>query len=303
MDAHSSGQNLTTQATDGPHGQIERSLAVLELLTLQAAGRGLFEIADQLRIPRSATHRILALLTAQGYVRQDRYHGVYRLTAKIASLGFTFLARSGVTDLAQPILDRLARESGELVRLAIVDERSLTWVAKAQGSPYGLRYDPEMGQVARLSCSASGMAWLLCLLDEEALALIEAQGVGSPAEYGPRAPRTPAAFIKLLHQARKQGYSEMVQTFAPGMAAMAAPVRHAVTSDVVGTVSIAGPHLRFTERLMQQLVPALLDSAKELSSAMIASPIWSGRRKDIFNTAPELSTGNASDKRPKRSKD
>ena len=44
--------------------------------------------------------------------RQDRYHGAYKLTAKIASLGFTFLARSGVTDLAQPILDRLARASG-----------------------------------------------------------------------------------------------------------------------------------------------------------------------------------------------
>jgi hypothetical protein len=37
---------------------------------------------------------------------------------------------------------------------------------------------------------------------------------------------------------------------------------------------------------MRQLVPALRDAAKELSSAMIASPIWSGRRQDIFNAAP-----------------
>ena len=103
---------------DGPQGQIERSLAVIELLTLHAPGLGLFEIADRLRIPRSATHRILTVLTARGYVRQDRHHGAYRLTAKVASLGFTFLARSGVTDLAQPILDRLARDSGELVRFA-----------------------------------------------------------------------------------------------------------------------------------------------------------------------------------------
>jgi DNA-binding IclR family transcriptional regulator len=125
--------------------------------------------------------------------------------------------------------------------------------------------------------------------DEAALAMLEAQGFGLPADYGPRAPQTPAAFLKLLRQARKRGYTEMVQTFAPGMAAMAAPIRHAVTSDVVGTVSIAGPHLRFTEQRMRQLVPALLDAAKELSSAMIASPIWSGRRQDIFNTAPEPS--------------
>ena len=287
MDSHNLGTPPATQDAAGPHGQIERSLAVLELLTLHAAGLGLFEIADQLHIPRSATHRILAVLAARGYVRQDRYHGAYRLTAKVASLGFTFLARSGVTDLAQPVLDRLARDSGELVRLAIVDEQSLTWVAKAQGSPHGLRYDPEMGQVARLSCSANGVAWLLCLSDEAALALVEAQGFGMPADYGPRAPRTPAAFLKLLRQARKRSYSEMVQTFAPGMAAMAAPIRHAVTSDVMGTVSIAGPHLRLTDQHRQQLVPALLDAAKELSSAMIASPVWSGRRQDTFNTALE----------------
>jgi IclR family acetate operon transcriptional repressor len=290
MDNDNSGALLAEQESGGPHGQIERTLAVMELLTLHAEGQGLFEIADHLQIPRSATHRILTILVARGYVRQDRYHGAYRLTAKIASLGFTFLARAGVTDLAQPILDRLARDSGELVRLAMVDDQSLTWVAKAQGSPYGLRYDPEMGQVARLSCSASGMAWLLCLSDEDALARVEAQGFGMPADYGPRAPRTPASFLKLLRHARKQGYSEMVQTFAPGMAAIAAPIRHAVTFDVMGTVSIAGPHLRFTEDRMRQVVPALLDAAKELSSATIASPwVWSGRRQDIFNTAPESS--------------
>lgn len=302
MDSHYPGAPPISPEGAGPHGQIERSLAVLETLTLHANGLGLFEIADRLQIPRSATHRILTVLAAQGYVRQDRYHGAYRLTAKIASLGFTFLARSGVTDLAQPILDRLARESGELVRLAIVDERSLTWVAKAQGSPHGLRYDPEMGQVARLSCSAGGMAWLICMSDAQALDLVNAQGFGMPADYGPRAPRTAAAFLKLLRQARKKGYGEMVQTFAPGMAAMAAPIRHVVTSDVVGTVSIAGPHLRFTEQTMQRFVPALLDAAKELSAAMIASPIWSDRRQDIFNTAPEPAPDGPSAKRAKGGK-
>ena len=216
MDSHNPGAPIPGQYGTGPHGQIERTLAVIELLTLHADGLGLFEIADQLQIPRSATHRVLTVLAARGYVRQDRYHGAYKLTAKIASLGFTFLARSGVTDLAQPILDRLARASGELVRLAMVDERVLTWVAKAQGSPHGIRYDPEMGQVAQLSCSATGLAWLICMSDEDALGLVQKQGFGDAADFGPRAPRTPAALLKVLRQARSRGYSAMVQSFAPG---------------------------------------------------------------------------------------
>ena len=287
MDSHNPGTPILAQGSAGPHGQVERTLAVMEFLSLHTDGLGLFEIADQLGIPRSATHRILTVMAAKGYVRQDRYHGSYRLTAKVASLGFTFLARSGVTDLAQPILDRLARDSGELVRLAVIDDHVMTWVAKAQGSPFGLRYDPEMGQVVRLSCTAGGIAWLICLSDAAALALVEAQGLGMPAEFGPRAPKTTEALLKLLRAARKRGYSQMVQTFAPGMAAMAAPVRHAATSDVLGTVSIAGPHLRLTEERMAELGPALLGAARELSSAMIASPMYSGRRQDIFQTVAE----------------
>jgi DNA-binding IclR family transcriptional regulator len=265
-----------------PQGQVERVLAVLELLAQHAAGLALFEAADRLGIPRSATHRILTVLAERGYVRQERSHGAYLLTAKVASLGFTYLARAGVTDLAQPILDRLAQESGELVRMAVLDECRLTWVAKAQGSPYGLRYDPEMGQVARLSCSASGLAWLLTLADEAALAIVAAQGFGPRPEYGPRAPQTEAAFLKLLRQARRRGYSATSQTFAPGMAAMAAPVRHAVSGEVVATLSIAGPHLRLTEPRMARLGPALLTAAEQLGHATVASAVWPGKRQDIF---------------------
>src|ERR1700749_4995381 len=115
-----------------PHGLLERTLGVLELLATHASGLLLFEIADRLQIPRSATHRVLAALIEHGYVRQERQQGVYQLTARIASLAFTLLAGSGVTDFAQPILDRLAAESSELVRLAMIDGRELVWVAKAQ---------------------------------------------------------------------------------------------------------------------------------------------------------------------------
>ena len=129
----------------GPHGLLGRTLGVLELLAANARGLQLYAIADRLRIPRSATHRVLASLIERGYVRQERHQGAYQLTARIASLAFTFLSGSGVTDLAQPILDDLALQSSELVRLALIDGRELVWVAKAQGSQFGPRYDPDMG--------------------------------------------------------------------------------------------------------------------------------------------------------------
>jgi IclR family acetate operon transcriptional repressor len=259
-------------AEGSPNGLLERTLSILELLSDNAHGMLLFEIADKLRIPRSATHRVLTSLVEHGYVRQERQQGAYQLTAKIASLAFTFLTGSGITDFAQPILERLARECGELVRLAMIDGKELVWVAKAQGSPHGLRYDPDMGQVGRLSCSASGHAWLACLSDDEALTLVEKQGFGLRRDYGPRAPETKAAFLKYLRQTRKRGFSMVVQTYSPWMSATSAAIRHPKTKEVTGAVVIAGPDIRLTEKRMLEISPLLLDAAHELSLATVASP-------------------------------
>jgi IclR family acetate operon transcriptional repressor len=265
-----------SQPDPGPIGLLERTLGVIELLSAHAHGLLLSEIAERLRIPQSATHRVLVGLVEHGYVRQQRNHGAYLLTAKIANLAFTFLAGSGVTDLAQPILDRLAREAGELVRLAMVDGRQLVWVAKAQGMAHGLRYDPDMGQVGRLSCSASGHAWLSCLPEEEAVRLIERQGYGSRREFGPRAPQTRQAVLRYLRQARKRGFALAVQTYSSWMNAVAAPIRHPSAGEVAGTVVIAGPEMRLTEDKMLSLAPLLVEAAGELAVALMASPALYG---------------------------
>jgi IclR family acetate operon transcriptional repressor len=269
--------NEPNEEGTGPSGLLERTLGVLEILALNARGLQLFEIADRLKIPRSATHRVLTSLVEHGYVRQERHHGAYLLTAKIASLAFTFLSESGITDLAQPILDRLARDTGELIRLALVDDQRLIWVAKSQGAQYGLRYDPDMGREGRLSCSSSGHAWLSTMKDEEALALVAKQGFGSREDYGPKAPLTEQALLKALRAARKRGYAYVIQAFTPWMNAMAAPIRSPSTGEVTGTVSIAGPHVRLTEPRIEELAPLLLAAAKELALASAGSPTFTRR--------------------------
>lgn len=176
-------------------------------------------LASDLQMPLSATHRLLAELIRCGYVRQDRSHGDYLLTIKLVSLGLNFLSNSGIVDIAQPLLDQLAAEAGELVRLAVVDGDALTFVAKAQGAIRGLRYDPDMGLSVNLSCSADGHAWLSTMSDEQALELVARQGFGQPEDYGPKAPTTVKALLAFLRAARKRGFSMINEVFAPAMTA------------------------------------------------------------------------------------
>lgn len=251
---------------------LERTLAILELLARAPNGLPLRDIAEKLDIPPSGTHRLLKDLTRVEFVRQDKDHGDYYLTTKLIALGLAYLSESGIVDLAQPILDRLANDSTELARLGIVSDARLTWVAKAQGAKSGLIYDPDMGADAHLASSSSGLAWLMTMSDERALELVAKQGFARSGEYGPNAPSTALELIASLKTAREVGYAMTLETFAPGMNGMAAPI---IAADGItkGVVSLYGPAIRFTETKMLEVAPQLLACARELATATNASPL------------------------------
>jgi len=172
------------------------------------------------------------------------------------------------------VLDRLAQESGELVRLGVIEGERQTWIAKSQGARSGLRYDPDMGREAPLFYTASGHAWLACLSDAEALALVERQGAGEPDDLGPNAPRSNIELLERLRLAREQGYAWVEESSAVGTSAIAAVVRHPLDQRVVGVLSIAGPSARLPLARLHELAPLLLTFAAELSAASQASELF-----------------------------
>jgi DNA-binding IclR family transcriptional regulator len=253
-------------------GSLEKSLAILEYLAGRPHGASLAAIATELRQLRSSCHRTLHELVRYGYVRTMPQRGDYALTTKLASLGLSFLSRSGVVDIAQPIIERLAAATEELVRLAIVEGERLTLVAKAQGARSGLLYDPDMGIQLQLSCSAAGHAWLMTLSEEEALEAVTRQGFGQPAQFGPQAPTTFKALLRMLGESRKRGFSLLRDVYAAGMSAMAAPVQR-TGEQARGVIVIAGPSIRLTDKRMLEFGPELLRAASELAHAGSASPL------------------------------
>ena len=160
-----------------------------------------------------------------------------------------------------------------MVRLVIVDNGGLTWVAKSQGATKGLRYDPDMGTNARLSCTATGHALMLTMSDEEAIALVSKQGFGTPKDYGPNAPTMIKALRAYLQVARERGYAMINEVFARGMTAMAAPVKRP-NQPAIGVISIVGPLSRLTERKMRELGKPLLEAANELAATSNASLLF-----------------------------
>ena len=257
------------------HSPAHRCLDVLELLAEAPDGLALSMVGTRLSIPKSATHRFLALLAERGYVRQDPRSQRYMLTYRLPALAFRFIAATGVTDVAQPVLDALAARTGELARLAVVDGETLTWVAKAQGAARGLRYDDQAGREVILHATASGKVWLASLPEASALAIVERAGRLGREAFGPRAVTTMAALRRELRETRARGWGEAIEEGEPGVVAVAAAVRSHLGegAPVAATVSIAGPLARLDAARRAALARDAIAAAAELTE------LWPARER------------------------
>lgn len=268
------------------HVPAERCLSIIGLLADRAQSLPLGEIAERLSLPKSGAHRLLATLVEEGWVQQDPGTSFYRLTMRLAILGQQFYVATGIPDICQPVLDRMAQESREFVRLAVVDGHSLVWVAHAQGASGGLMYQPTLTtNTVPLYATASGKAWLSTLSPEQAVEnVMHNGGFRSAGTYGPNVTRSMEGMLREIKATGKRGYGIAVNEAEFGVSAVAASVRAGKSGPGLGTVSIAGPTARMSDKRIQDLAELVLKGADELSD------LWPLRSRNGTNATVDGAT-------------
>lgn len=249
-------------------GAVDRCLEAIELLARTARWMRMSDIAAELGMEKGPAHRVLAQLVEQGWVEQDEATSHYRLTLKLALLGQRYLDGIGLPELVQPIIESVASVSHELVRLTVVCERGLAWLASAQGAAPGLMYSPAMDQPINLYTTANGKAWLASMPDELAVEIAIRDGLGKNQGVGkgPRAISTVERLLSELAATRVRGYGLVVEEAEAGVWAIAVPVKMIPSGTVVGTMSIAGPVLRMHPDRYGDLHALLEDAANKLGT-------------------------------------
>ena len=116
---------------------LEKSLAIVELLVDHPMGLPVTTIAQVIEQPASGVHRLLRELARLGYVRQVQAQGDYRLTIKLPAMGLGFLGRAGITDVAQPVLDRLEEEHQVIHDVLEEFDRALVRLVTEDGTGRG----------------------------------------------------------------------------------------------------------------------------------------------------------------------
>lgn len=248
---------------------ITHCIRVIEFMASSPAGCTVSAAADLLRVSPARARGLLEALVRRGYVKQGQRPDQYLLTMRLTKLGLTYQAHSGISDVFQPILDRLAASTGELVRMALADRERLTWVAKAQGSRSGLRFDAETGREVALHSTAAGKAWLAALPLDQAVKLVLDRGFGKKNEFGPNAVHSVEGLLRELKVTARRGYALGHDEYILGISAVAAVIDARSAAGVpIGVVSIAGPSTRLTHAKLESFRDALFHATRELSALL-----------------------------------
>src|ERR1044071_8207199 len=246
---------------------LERCFQLIEFLAEEPRAYRLGAISERLGLQKGPAHRLLTALCGMRWVEQEPETGYYRLTLRHAIMGQRVLLAPVIPDLTRPILQKLADESQELVRRAIVEGERLSWVAFVQGRRTGLVYQPEMIGRVPLPITANGKAWLSTLPIDDAIRIAREEGLAPPGRCGPRAIQSIEALAAALDETRARGWGMSYEEAERGIAAIAAPIRPSgPNTPAVATCSVAGPLMRFGAEDIVRNASLVMEAANEIAA-------------------------------------
>ena len=256
----------TARTGDDTILSVERAFAIIDMLADTGEGASLADVSRQLQVNKGIGVKVLDTLEHLGLVWRDPLGQRFHLTYRISNLGLRHIQNTGLLDGCAAILKSLAEQTGELVRLAVVEGGAqITWVYAIKGTRRSVQIDPNYTLEIILHAHAIGKAWLSTLPFDQALHLMQKQGIAARTLHSKV---TTEALRADLADAATRGFASSFEEQELGVGAIAAPI--VVTTlarrrECVGAVSLAAPTSRMSERDLTDCAPKLLETVTRLA--------------------------------------
>ena len=246
---------------------LERGLAILGCFTPQRPVLGIADIADELGMSRSTTHRYVITLVALGYLEQGASRK-YRLGLKVTDLGMSALNSTGLREHAHPYLEELRQRTSYTASLAVLEGTEILYVDRARSFRRGQnQVDLGIGLGSRLPahCTAMGKLLLANLPEDEQSDLLATMKLTKP---GPNTITSKKALRDELDQIHEENFAVDDQELAAELHSIAAPVRNDAR-EVVAAVSLEADISMITlAELVDALSPHLVSTADRISARL-----------------------------------
>jgi DNA-binding IclR family transcriptional regulator len=240
---------------------VAHSLDVLEQFFGDGDELGVTELSKRLKLHKNNVFRLLATLEARGYIEQNKASENYRLGIKCLHLGRRYIHHMGLVRQARPILEDLAKKSGESSFVAVVRRDGVVPLEAAEPENRPVKITPPIGEALPLHCTAIGKAHLA--FDPEAQ--LRASLPDQLERFTSQTIVERDRLLEQLETVTRDGYSVDSGEYFEDVSSIAVPIRD-YTRSVVGSLAIAGPAYRIPcDRINQELAPIVIDAGRELS--------------------------------------
>ncbi len=246
---------------------LERGLAILGCFTPKHPVLGIADIAGELDMSRSTTHRYVITLVALGDLEQGASRK-YRLGLRVTDLGMSALNSTGLREHSFPYLQELRERTSYTVALGVLDGPEILLIDRVRSfrrGPNGSNLELQAGSRLPAYCTSIGKLLLANLPDTFQREVVTSMKL---TKRGPNTITSKRVLRDHLERVRADGLAVDDEELAPGIYSISTPVRDE-ERDVVAAVSIAAHSSMISlEEMVDALSPHLVSTADHISARL-----------------------------------
>lgn len=228
----------------------KRVFQIIELL-MEEEGLRMTDVANQLEMSKSNTHRHLSTLKEEGYVVQEGE--LYHPSMQFLNIGEYVRNRKRIYGMVEPKVEQLANKTDERSEFLIEEHGHGVFVHRETGAN-AVHTNTRVGKTLPLHASAAGKAILAFTPPKRVDEIVEEHGLKRLTEY------TITDYDALqseLAEIRETSIAYNDQELIVGLRAVGTPIL-GPEGEVLGGLSITGPTSRFTGETFRDEIPDLL---------------------------------------------
>ena len=220
---------------------VTNAMKILRLFTHKQKEWRLSEIAEQLNLPLTTTHRLISTLREEGFLSKNPKNNHYRLGLAILSLGGAVFNHHELYKEAMPIVKELSEQLNETAHLCLMENGKVVYLFRTK-SPHPDRLVTQTGRTGPVHCTSEGLC-ILAYQEEEYIQQFLEQDFYA---YTPYTITDCEQLYDLLRTIRQQGYCVQTSTYFENFVSLAAPIRD-YSQHVVASLSVIGSRSRMTD--------------------------------------------------------
>ena len=234
---------------------LRRALQLLRLLAQhQEDGIKLTEVIAASGLERSTAHRLLSCLVEEQFAERGTDDKAYRLGIDAMQLGFACMRRVPLVESCRPLMQKLARMSGDTVFLVIRQGDYSVCLHREEGHFPVKVFTTDVGGRRLLGIGAGGLALMAALPDTEIERVMERH-----AQEYEQAGFTPSGMAQAIKKTRLAGYADITDTITVGVSGVGCTFATSLTTLAAISFGAITPRLPADRKLeMAQLLLAQL---------------------------------------------